>query len=429
MKIIHYSLGFPPERTGGLVQYVFNLAKEQLNLGHDVTIMYPGKISFFRKQISLKVIERNNIRSVELVNSLPLPLIGNIGNPADFMLPSNRIIFEKFLRKENPDVIHVHTLMGLYAEFISVAKQLNIKLVFTTHDYFGISPNPKFYLGGHDFAEDDKHDIWNYVSNEGSPTIRHKLLQTRIYPQTRSILKKIRPNKFLNLRNPIDYVASAGMLKENTGYLLLRNYYLNMLKSFDVLHFNSYVSMRVYGKYLKLKNFDFEVLHVTSRNIEQVKVSRKKLKKIKTIAFIGPYTVEKGFDQFLKFASEHYNMYTFVAMGDNRKIPDKYTVKNLGKFNSSELNQFIADVDLVIIPSVWHETFGLVGLESLSRNIKTISSNKTGFSDLLSNDFIFNDLADVNIYDIENAELTVPKIDNMAQHTVKIINMYKIRKS
>lgn len=429
MKIIHYSLGFPPERTGGLVQYVLNLAKEQLSLGHDVTIMYPGKISFFRKQTSLKVIERNNIRSVELVNSLPLPLIGNIGNPADFMLPSNRIIFEEFLRKENPDIIHVHTLMGLHAEFISVAKQLNIKLVFTTHDYFGISPNPKFYLGGHDFAEDDKHDIWNYVSNEGSPTIRHKLLQTSIYPKTRSILKKIKPNKFLNFRNPINYVASARMLKDNTSYLLLRNYYLKMLKNFDVFHFNSYVSMRVYGKYLELKDFDFEVLHVTSRNINQVKVSRKKLKRIKTIAFIGPYTVEKGFDQFLKFASEHYNMYTFVAMGDKRKIPDKYNVKNLGTFNSSELNQFIADVDLVIIPSAWHETFGLVGLEALSRNIKTIASNKTGFSDLLSNDFIFNDLAEVNIYDIENAELTIPKIDNMAQHTVKIINLYETRKS
>ncbi|MFH0349479.1 hypothetical protein ACG92U_05020 [Leuconostoc citreum] len=35
--------------------------------------------------------------------------------------------------------------MGLFSEFLTVAREQNIKLVFTTHDYFGISPNPKFF--------------------------------------------------------------------------------------------------------------------------------------------------------------------------------------------------------------------------------------------------------------------------------------------
>ena len=43
-------------------------------------------------------------------------------------------------KKEKPDVIHIHTFMGLYAEFLEAAKQLQIKTVFTTHDYYAICP-------------------------------------------------------------------------------------------------------------------------------------------------------------------------------------------------------------------------------------------------------------------------------------------------
>ncbi|MGB2575436.1 glycosyltransferase [Leuconostoc citreum] len=425
MKIIHYSLGFPPERTGGLVQYVLDLAREQIRLGNDVTIMYPGKISFFSKKVSLRFAAREDIKSIELINSLPLPLIGNIGNPSDFMVSVDPTIFEELLKKEKPDVIHVHTLMGLYTEFISVAKKLNIRLVYTTHDYFGISPNPKFYLANHDFAEDYEHNIWEYVSNVGSSTLKHRLLQTSIYPEVRNILKNIKTNNFLSLSESIDNIESQKKIKTNTNYLDLRDYYLNILNNFNVLHFNSSVASKIYKKYLDLKCFKSEIIHVTSCNVNLIKSSKIKSKKIRTIAFIGPYTHEKGFDQFLKFVALHRDSYVYVAMGDNRKIPVEYPIKNLGKFNGHQLDNFIGNVDLVIIPSAWHETFGLVGLEALSRNIKTIASNKVGFSDLLGDEFIFDDITKINICDIEDAKIYIPKIDNMAQHVLKIMNLYK----
>lgn len=36
MKIIHYFLGFPPYRSGGLTKYAFDLMKAQVNDGHEV---------------------------------------------------------------------------------------------------------------------------------------------------------------------------------------------------------------------------------------------------------------------------------------------------------------------------------------------------------------------------------------------------------
>lgn len=47
MKILHYILGFPPMRGGGLTRYVVDLMHAEKELGHDVYAMYPGNFSFF----------------------------------------------------------------------------------------------------------------------------------------------------------------------------------------------------------------------------------------------------------------------------------------------------------------------------------------------------------------------------------------------
>jgi hypothetical protein len=44
MRIVHYSLGFPPYRTGGMTKYCLDIMEEQIKAGHDVAMLWPGKI-------------------------------------------------------------------------------------------------------------------------------------------------------------------------------------------------------------------------------------------------------------------------------------------------------------------------------------------------------------------------------------------------
>lgn len=37
MKILHYTLGFSPYRSGGLVKYAQDLMLEEINLGHHIS--------------------------------------------------------------------------------------------------------------------------------------------------------------------------------------------------------------------------------------------------------------------------------------------------------------------------------------------------------------------------------------------------------
>lgn len=423
MKIMHYTLGFSPERSGGLVQYASDLSKEQIKLGHDVTVLYPGNISFISRKTKIKIGERDNIRTAEIINSLPLPLIGNIGNPSDFMETISMDVFEDFLVKERPDVVHIHTLMGLHKEFLEATRKLKIKTIFTTHDYFGISPNSTFYLNGHDYAEEQSDKIWSIVPYFGTRTLKHRLLQTRFYPTLRKQLKKIQRTEI----STIGYSANEHLAvsdSQKKKYYLLKDYYSNMLSLIDFFHFNSSLTMDIYKKHFNVPNDNCIVLHITSRNIKSTSEIILNAKKIKTIAFIGAYTHQKGFDKFLQFAEQNKTNYKFVAMGDNRPIPSMYNIENFGRFNKDQLDEYFEKIDLVVIPSCLHETFGLVGLEALTRNVKTIVYEKVGFSDLLDADFIFKDLLSVDIEKIESINVRLGAIDNMTEHTQKIISLY-----
>ena len=47
---------------------------------------------------------------------------------------------EKYYEDVRPDIIHVHTLMGLPKDFLSFMKAKGVKLVMTSHDYYGLCP-------------------------------------------------------------------------------------------------------------------------------------------------------------------------------------------------------------------------------------------------------------------------------------------------
>lgn len=75
MKILHYFLGFPPYRTGGLTKYAYDLMCAQIDNGDEVSALWPGMIELknnrprIRKQKGI-----SGINNYELVNPLPVPL-------------------------------------------------------------------------------------------------------------------------------------------------------------------------------------------------------------------------------------------------------------------------------------------------------------------------------------------------------------------
>ena len=155
MVIMHYFLGFPPYRSGGLTRYCVDLMDIQRKKGDSVIALWPGEISFISKKTQIK--KRKNIKGIinyELSNPLPVPLDEGIEDIKAYTRCCDFSVYETFLKKIKPDVVHIHTLMGIHKEFFDVTKKLKIKTMFTSHDYFGICPKVTLYKQGNVCTED-----------------------------------------------------------------------------------------------------------------------------------------------------------------------------------------------------------------------------------------------------------------------------------
>lgn len=144
MVILHYILGFPPHRTGGLTSYALDLIYAEKCLGHKVYSIFPGNFDLINTNVS-RIKKCHNTNDVYmLTNSLPISLMYGIGNPSTFMKQREILGFDDFINEVKPEVFHVHTLMGLPIELLVLVKKAGIRIVFTTHDYFGLCPRVNF---------------------------------------------------------------------------------------------------------------------------------------------------------------------------------------------------------------------------------------------------------------------------------------------
>ena len=113
MKILHYSLGFSPYRSGGMTRYVEDLMAVQKK-EHEVGLLWPGQMCLLNRRITIKRHKDvSGIKSYELMNPLPVPLLEGVRDIRAYMGKGDLAYFLEFLQKEKPDVIHIHTFMGL----------------------------------------------------------------------------------------------------------------------------------------------------------------------------------------------------------------------------------------------------------------------------------------------------------------------------
>lgn len=430
MKILHYTLGFAPSRTGGLVKYVSDIIDEEVEQNHEVIALYPGRINILDRQMRIKEKKELNLKYIkfEIINSLPLPLFGGIKTPNDFMKKSPEGLFEKFLEKIKPDIIHVHTLMGIPKEFFLVAKRMNIKIVYTSHDYFGIAPEPTFYFNNKNYDDNNTIEKWIEISQLAMGTKKIRVFQLSFYPKIRKTLKVLKKGK-----KDVSYVSEPNKSFNNNRrkdeFIELRNYYKEILCSIDKFHFNSNLAKSVYIKNLKeLASKDNEVISITNRTIKRNEKIEKNEDKI-SIGYIGQDQGFKGYFDFLRLVSlldcKRYEFHTFGY----EPISEVPQVTQHGRYSANKLTDVYKYIDILIVPSRCKETFGFVVLEGLSYGAKVFVSQNVGAKDLISTDYQFSNL-NILAEKIEkamdgNLPEQIVNLKNEKQHVRELVKFYK----
>ncbi len=396
MKILHYTLGLPPFRSGGLTKYSVDLMLEQINLGHDISLLYPGAFNPITKQSIKKNKKYYGIQVYEIINPLPVSLLSGIKNPDEYMAKGNKSIYRKFLLALKPNVIHIHTLMGIHKEFFEVASELGIKTIFTSHDYFGLCPKVNLINEEGNICNDfESGQACISCNANGLSFSTVVLMQSNIYRLLKNskVVKKLRQNKKDKLKvisqqgekNNIVFTSEVSSEK----YSDLRKYYLSIFSLIDQFHFNSSIAKSEYEKYINLNGKVISISHsdiIDKRKTKRFSNSDEPLR----LTYLGPNEKFKGFDFLINALEEirettefswHLSLY-----GDDR-IYSKYHLRYYtfkGRYNYNELEMIFETTDLLIVPSMWKETFGFIGLEGISHGVPIMMSEFVGCKDIIT---------------------------------------------
>lgn len=394
MNILHYSLGLPPYRTGGLTKYSIDLMKEQAKNEDNVLLLFPGRINSINKKNKIRYYKKYfKIDVYEMVNPLPVPLLDGISFPKEFMKKCDKNIFLEFLTKNNIQVVHIHTLMGLYIEFLEACNELNIKVFFTSHDYFGLCTKVNFIDNEGNLCESRKIDKCIECNRGCSSIEKIKVLQSPIYRFSKniglvSVLKNIL-NKTTNSKEKSDNNTKKDVEisnEERKAFEELYSYYEAMLNKIDYFLFNSSVTRQVYEKYI---HCDGEVLSITHSDIKDNRKLKSFNNKKLRLTYLGPGKKYKGFDILLEaikeLNKEYKDMIEINMYGDIKDSNFDTNIKIHGRYSYNELEKIFDNTDLLIVPSIWYETFGFIVLEALSYGVPVLVTDRVGSKDIFNN--------------------------------------------
>lgn len=392
MKILHYFLGFPPYRTGGLTKYAYDLMVAQVTDGNEVLALWPGQIKFYSAEPYIKEGKKiEGIRNFELINPLPISLDEGISEFDAFSKPCDVDIYVSFFQKEKPDVIHIHTLMGLHREFVQAANQLKIRTIFTSHDYFGLCPKVTLYRYGECCDNDD--GCRNCIQCNLHPLSLKKiqLMQSPMYRWVKntSVVKKLRKqhrSQFFG-EELLPCMPDVDVEEEAKKYRDLRDYYVSIYESIDFIHFNSTVAEQVYKRYMVPK--ESAVISITHQGIKQ-HVRRKIETGKKVILCLAPTKPFKGWNVLKEACDQLWREGENIELRVYSPVqnPEPYMVIKEDGFAHDELEQMMNEADVLVTPSIWYETFGFTVLEALSFEVPVIVSNHVGAKDIIGDNGI-----------------------------------------
>ncbi|CCI81956.1 glycosyltransferase [Lactobacillus hominis] len=397
MKILQYTLGLPPYRRGGLPRYSTDLSIE-LAKTNEVYLMYPGQINPYSNKI--KLVEKKDkypFQTIEMKNPLPVSLGLGVNEEKYYMQKRNISALKKLITDIQPDIVHLHTLMGLPKEFLEYLRQQNIKTVYTTHDFYGLCPKmlnnyPKEALKTSECSYDC------LLCNVGPSYKKIVIMQSHLYANLKDskFVKSIRSQNKTSLSEKTEgsTIFSTNQIVERYK---LRKYYLEMFKLIDMFHFNSSVSKQYFQKYFP--DINGKIVSITHSGLkDQRKEGSSCVNDPIHLGYIGPYDEKKGFYLYTKILknlnSNKFEAHFYGDIADRAIFKDKKYI-NHGILSAKDLNNEYKTLDLLVVPSLWHETFGYIVLEALLMGVPCLVSNNVGSKDLIPNSWVFKDKNDL----------------------------------
>ena len=404
VKVLHVGWGFRPFRFGGLIQYAEDLMDAQVARGHEVAYFFAGRHFPFTSTPRLKRWERRGIAMYEVLNNT-LVFGGHLGTPTpedDVDHEPSERFFRRALAEARPDVVHVQELLGLPSSLLEIARAEGVPVVFTLQDYYALCPTLKLYDTDRNICLRVEPGPQCRRCSRDAPRGPHALVQETVRYQETRVLQSVpglarvpRPRRVVAAVRAVQgaFARSSGgervappELPPPSAYQRRRDVNVERLGRVDRLVAMSTRVAEIYTD-LGVDPANLRTLHLTLDHIAAIEPKRMPAveRPVRFVTLAGCASEQKGAQVVLGALAQleaqgftagdlMLSVYGFVdpaALGALQASP---LARVEGSYAPEEQSAVLERFHVGIVPSVWEEAYGYVGVEMLAKGVPVIGN-------------------------------------------------------
>lgn len=166
-------------------------------------------------------------------------------------------------------------------------------------------------------------------------------------------------------------------------YQSLIDYYKDCFSIVDEFHFNSGVTRDTYRKYIVPKAE--KIIPITHNGINDHRRKKSFESNCLKIGFVGSAAPYKGLSRLIMALKQlnRNDKWRLDVWGDTIGQDESLPIYYRGKFTHSAIETVYTTMDIMVVPSLCHETFSLVTLEALSYGVPVLVSDTVGAKDIV----------------------------------------------
>jgi glycosyltransferase involved in cell wall biosynthesis len=389
MKILQVTHGFPPYQTGGTENCTYLLSKELKEKHNEKVFVFSGGLS--RDCSSSFKDEGIDGIEVRRVHSFPFSILRQRIPEVGISTYRNAIIeniFMDYLEKTKPNVVHFQHTIGLSSSLINVAIKYHLRPIVTIRDFWYICPRiqmlkfNKSICAGPDCGFNCAYCTDAYRDERGRGIATSKL---------RKNVLKLTPERIKNYlktkraeRSYYESIRTAGKL---LPFIMRYNYVTSALKTGHTI-----VAPSHYMKMMYVRTAAIEPRRIVVIPHGIIYFDPGKRKGVETplrFGFCGPPSVHKGahllLEAFKRIPKEKARLIIW-GKGWDKHSKALFNLPNIeikGAYYPDDLGSVYASFDVLIIPSIWGETFSFVAHEAFLAKTPLIASRYGVFKEII----------------------------------------------
>lgn len=376
LKVLYVVHGFPPDTWAGTEIYTQNIASEMQRRGHDVVVLarVPAKTSVADggpEDFSIEESTFQGLRVLRMTHRLEHRRLRD-----SYQSDRAEGAFARVLETEKPDLVHFQHLIHMSAGLVHVARELAVPTMITCHDYWALCARVQLI----------RPDGVRCEENMGAGCF--------LCVKEKHLDKITVAKKAGSVLGPMGSVIAEIAGRDEYAEMMERHTYVpDAYKSADL---RVSPSRFLRQKYVETADFDPHTFVYSDNGMrtDHVKALAKKPDPEGRVrfGFVGSLVWYKGGEVMLRAMKRLEGTRAVLNVyGDFKPESDAHhaelariapaNVSFRGRFDNAKLSEVYAEIDVLLVPSVWFENSPITIHEAYLTHTPVVASDIGGMAE------------------------------------------------